>query len=214
MTTFEEIYSLNSEIVNSPTISDLPAYVQNDIHWKQMQLGLGFCLDSLSKDSEAYQLLANINEPINIKYTYTCDGVNNQFYISGELDSETNIYVAIKKNDTDIFTEITKDKFSVDIETKTITLLNTPLENEILLIVTYTIGGFINDLDYSLKSIVTRAMVLGYWERKRNSDVVGDMTLYGSLKGYSQGNHLKAMDNVINELRKNIKRSIINYTYQ
>lgn len=213
MTSFEEIYSLNSAITNSPYIAALPQYAQNDIKWKWLQLGLGFCTHSLKRNSAVYNLLTQVVEPINTKYTYVGNGSDNQFYITEDITPQVQLYVALKTADSDIYVEIMEGNYTLDIENHLLTLTNIPNNNDSLLIVVYSDGYFANTLDFSLKDIAAEAMTLMYWKQKRNSDTVGDMTLYGSLKGYSQGNHLKVMDEAILELQKTIESHIISYTY-
>ena len=212
-TKFSEIYCLNSVIKNDPKIAKLPDYLYNSICFKYLKLGIGYCKTIVSIESNNY--IQNINieqEPVELEYDFVGDGVQTEFLLDLVPPLQCKFYVGFKSLQDDIYTEI-KD-FEFDENTNVLTTVAIAEENQEVLIVAYTDGEFVSELDYSLQTILAEAMNIPFLEQNQNNRNLLNLIVHSNAwRLFSQNDHLRGVNYVLKDQKNYVRRLLIDYSF-
>lgn len=208
MTSFEEIYCLNSVIKQDQRLVDKPSYMLYDLCWKYLQLSIPYFQYDCRKD-----LLDLV--PFSLtEYSFTGDGESNIFELDPMPSGNLDFYITTQIDCSQPSVQITK--YVYDEETHSITFMDsTPTLGENVKIIAYDIGHFNAELNYDEKAILARAMNLPYYEEQMTNSKVLNFAVYGgSIKMHSQAEHEKILNQVYTTAKRELEGDISHYSYR
>ena len=209
-TSFKEIYCLNSVIKSDNRLLDKPDYEIYSLYWKYLQLSIPYL---------GYDCLKNLNDyiPFSLtKYSFIGNGEDNIFQLSPtpELSMSPDFYIS--KVITCGTTPIQEIDYTWDSINSTITLTSdTPEIGATIDIYMYEIGQFNEDLSLDEKRILANAMNIPYLKEQIDQRKLLNFAVYGgSIKMHSQAEHLKVLNETLNNLIEEVKRDVITYSFR
>lgn len=205
-TSYSEIYKMNNVIKSDRRLSKLDDCELNSIRFSYLKFAISYFLYDCRKD------LNNRQDPVYSSYEYTGDGVTKEFILSPEPEINSNFVVYIINSDGK---NIVKD-FSYNEVDNTIIFENAPLESDGVLIKSYTVGEFFEELDIREINILAEGMNVPYIEEAKNDENVMKYIISGSsLRFFSQANHMNSINLMVENQKYHMLDSLISeYTYK
>lgn len=211
MTGFEEIYELSTIIMEDEKVKQAPIYKKYLILYKFLQFAIGHFNARCFKDLKTIR-------PFEYKeYNIVGDGIETEYQLSEDISSDDiNIYVEIEtESGSGVFIPMNPANYNFDKITSTITF-NAPINNKFRCnIYTYVIGYFYDDLDIEEKIILAREMGIPFLESQLKKESLTNQMIYGTgAKMYSQAEHMKQINSILQNERYEIEGLINAYTYE
>lgn len=209
-TSFDEIYCLNSVIKNDTRLIEKPDYEIYALYWKYLQLSI---------PQFEYDCLKNLNDyiPFSLtKYSFIGNGVDNIFELTPApiLTLTPDFYIS--KQITCGVKAVEETEYVWDSENNTITLTkDIPEIGSTIEIYLYEIGQFNEDLNLDEKRILANAMLIPYLQEQKDQRKLVNFAVYGgSIKMHSQAEHLKVLNETLQNQNEYVEGLINTYSYR
>lgn len=210
VTYFRDIYCLNNTIKQDKAFCKMPTYLQYALYWRYLQFAISYFQYDCSKNLLDYVPYREQS------YQYIGDGIDNEFMLSPTPPIVyPDLYIAIKNPEEKEFTVINQNDYEYESTNCVVTFKNIPLEGAIIKIVAYLDGQFNVELSINEKTILAEGMNIPFLEKNQNNTQLLTQIVYGgTMKIYSQGEHMKQLGNIVNSQRDYVNNLIVNYSYR
>lgn len=210
-TKLSDIYCLNEVIKNDIRLSKVPKYLFNSISFKYLKIGIGFAQTIISAEYNDFIKQVSVNvAPTEEDYEFIGNGVDNEFLLNPAPPLNSEIYVGFEVDGE----YVEQKNFTFDSVLNVVTTTNIPLLNQKVLIVAFTDGEFVGDLDYSLQTIMAESMNIGYLEEKQNTSKLLDTLVHSNTwRVFSQNDQLRGVNFVAKDKRNTVESLLKDYSY-
>jgi len=210
-TKLSDVFCLNEMTKNDVRLSKVPKYLFNSISFKYLKIGIGFAQTIISAEYNNFIKDVGVaKEPEEKDYEFVGNGVDNVFLLDPIPPENSEIYVGFEV-DGDY---VEQKNFTFDDILNTVTTTTAPLDGQKVLIVAFTDGEFVGDLDYSLQTIMSESMNIAYLEEKQNTSRVLDMLVQSNAwRTFSQNDHLRGVNFVSKDQRSYVENLLKDYSY-
>lgn len=206
MTSYSEVYNLCRIIKNDPRLANLDACELNSIRFGYLKFAISYFLYDCRKD------LTKRIDPEAMGFEFEGDGVETEFILvpAPPLESQCVVYLIQDGEKTKA------SAFDYNPELNQITFNTPPAPGTGILVKTFTIGTFEEDLDVRELNILAEGMIVPYLEEAKNDENAMKYIISGkSLRFFSQANHLDAMNDAVNNQKYKMVDSLISeYSYK
>lgn len=199
-TSFEDIYCLNTTIMNDSRLKNLTT----DRYYQILSYYLSFAtaqfIDWCNED------LTDVTSYSRNEYLFEGDGITTDYVLSPAPQTDANFYVGIAGAETTNYT-YTEGTFTLSFD------MAPPKGNDIY-VVTYVVGSFEADLNLKEKTILAEGMVIPLIEYQKNRTKALDQIAYTKdFNSFSQANHNKVVLDTKNEAHLYFLTLLNDYTY-
>lgn len=210
-TKLSDIYCLNETIKNDIRLSKVPKYLFNSMSFKYLKIGIGFAQTIISAEYNDFIKQVGVAiEPTEKDYEFIGNGVDNEFLLNPAPPLNSEIYVGFEVDGE----YVEQKNFTFDSVLNVVTTANIPLLNQKVIVIAFTDGEFVGDLDYSLQTIMAEAMNIGYLEEKQNDSRKLDMLVHSNAwRVFSQNDQLRGVNYVLINQRRYVENLLKDYSY-
>ena len=206
MTSYQDVYDMNTIIKNDPRLANLDPCELNSIRFGYLKFAISYFMYDCVKD------LTDRTDPVVSGYEFVGDGSETEFNLVPNPATGSNFVVYITQDDNS--TQITD--FTFNAETNVLTISTAPAIGTTILVKAYTIGEFAENLDGRELNILAEGMNVPYIEEAKNDENAMKYIVSGkSLRFFSQANHIAALNESVNNQKYHMVDSLISeYSYK
>lgn len=201
-TSFSKIYNLNKLIKNDPRLAVLDQYELNSLCFRYLSLSISYFLYDCRKDLE------DKTDPSFSLYNFVGNGSDSSFILSPYPAADSMLVV--------YYNDVITTNYTYDSTNYTITFNFIPETDKSVVVKTYTIGQFNEDLDIREINILIEGMNVPFLEEMKNDENTMKYIITGkSVRFFSQANHISSTNEAVNNQMYNTVNALISeYTYK
>lgn len=214
-TTFDDVYCQAYVIKQDNRMQKLNRYEYYSLCWRYLQYAISlFQYDCLREPYDNPLTKVQDYEPFYERdYLYVGDGLESEFYLPTPPREDYQIYIAIKNIDEEKYIET--NKYTYNPETEKVIFAEPPAANSSVQIICFSVGTFRSHLDDREVAILAEGMTIPFLEEQQNNRRLLNQVVYGgSVKMYSQAEHLKIVSQVGMNQYNVVDNLIKEYSYK
>lgn len=206
MTSYQQVYDMNRLIKNDPRLANLDACELNSIRFGYLKFAISYFMYDCRKD-----LLDRI-DPVSNTFEFEGDGQETEFLLTPAPPLATECVVYFVQDGE----YVKVDEFNYNPELYTLSFETPPPPGVGIIVKSFTVGAFNEDLDIRELNILAEGMNVPYIEEAKNDENAMKYIVSGnSLRFFSQANHLNALNESVNNQKYHMVDSLISeYSYK
>lgn len=206
MTSYQQVYDMNRLIKNDPRLANLDACELNSIRFGYLKFAISYFMYDCRKD-----LLDRI-DPVSNTFEFEGDGQETEFLLTPVPPLATECVVYFVQDGE----YVKVDEFNYNPELYTLSFETPPPPGVGIIVKSFTVGAFNEDLDIRELNILAEGMNVPYIEEAKNDENAMKYIVSGnSLRFFSQANHLNALNESVNNQKYHMVDSLISeYSYK
>lgn len=204
MTSFDEVYKQYFRLTNDIEIkriytTDYSYKVLNDYLEYVASIYNQYCYKDLT-DTIPFQLQT---------YTFTADGISNDYILSPIPPANCDFYIKIDDN------EINEKEYKFDVNNNKLQFTTIQKNNSEIYIGAYFMGSFNQTLNKTEINLLAEGMAIPFNSNKLNNSLLTNNSVYGAdYNPYSPANHIKELRNTIESGNSTWVQKIKNYMWK
>ena len=206
MTSYQQVYDMNRLIKNDPRLANLDACELNSIRFGYLKFAISYFMYDCRKD-----LLDRI-DPVSNTFEFEGDGQETEFLLTPAPPLATECVVYFVQDGE----YVKVDEFNYNPELYTLSFETPPPPGVGIIVKSFTVGAFNEDLDIRELNILAEGMNVPYIEEAKNDEnAMKYIVSCNSLRFFSQANHLNALNESVNNQKYHMVDSLISeYSYK
>ena len=214
-TTFDDVYCQSYVIKQDNRLQKLNRYEYYSLCWRYLKFSISlFQYDCLREPASNSLTKVQDHEPFYEKdYSYIGNGIDTEYHLPTPPREDYQLYVAVKNIEDKDYTEVLT--YTYNPSNETIIFADPPPNNSSVKIIVFSVGSFNSHLDDREIAILAEGMVIPYLEEQRNNRRLLNQIVYGgSVKMHSQAEHLKIVNQSVNDQYDVVDGLIKEYSYK
>ncbi|MEG1726233.1 MAG: hypothetical protein RR313_12655 [Anaerovoracaceae bacterium] len=212
-TPFTDIYCQNYVIKSDKRLAKLSPPNLLALNWKYLRYAISYFLkDDYPSDGQTEPKVSRYIPFSQNCYTYTADGIETIFTLGKPKIVDGVLYITSTVNDE--ITVVDDSQYSYDNLTNSVIFKTAPYSGEIIEIVDYNTGNFLDELDELEVTILSEGCSIPYLQESQSRQSLLQMAISGQLKIHSQAEQLKQIGIIVQNQINYVDRLIMNYSYR